>query len=228
MPIFKPVNNKPQHTFTWLKVFACFFIAGVLCLTIFINLGSDFPVENAPTTFRLFNSFVFTVVGITCLAGLILGFLLNLLTKFRRPVVVYVAGQVLAIIFCIVFVYMQFKDSPFVHLSSPDTTLSQQAMTVDPTDTTTIFKGDEKHAIEEVLYLMEQQYPFGAYVLEDIITKPGNKGTVCTIVFTLSDEGDKKYISQYIVNEGAPQPVYIKKDTTSAGYIEYKLERTGQ
>lgn len=216
MPIFKPVNNKPQHTFTWLKVLGSFILLEIIFLSLSINIIDSLR----------YPSIIIFFIGIPALVGLVIGLILNSLTKFKWPILIYIAGYLLSTFICIAILFTQFNDSPFVHLSPYENTPPTLDFSTDAADTTSSFQGDEKHAIEEVLYLMEQQYPLGAYLLDDITTKPGDGGIVCTIVFTLPEEGNRKYISRYIVKEGIPKPVYIKSDTTSRAYLEYKLDKT--
>ncbi len=212
------MNNKPQHTFTWLKVLVPFILLEAILLSLKLNLENT--LRN-PSLFIL-------LVTVPALLGLAIGLMLNFLTKFRWPVLIYIAGYVLSIFFCIVFMFVQFKDSLFVNEPPYEAGPSTVDFTIDTDDTTGPFKTDEKHAIEEVLYLMEQRYPLGAYELVDINTNSAGDGVVCTIIFTIPEESNNKYISQYIVKEGAPEPVYIKSDTTSAAYLKYKLEKTAQ
>jgi hypothetical protein len=90
-----------------------------------------------------------------------------------------------------------------------------EASTIDTT--VTGITGDSKQVIEQVIYEMEQLYPFGAYdiiIIDDRYVNgdsSGNIGIICDIVFTLKEEHGKKYISRYLMKDDVLQPVYLKK-----------------
>lgn len=210
------MKNGSKHTFTWLKLFAPAFALELLVLWIISNVGAE-HIGLGPL-----------VVGIALglsIAGLTIGLAINVLSKFKLPVTSYVAGHLLALILSVTGAYLYFNGQNEIGGDQGSVRLPVYH------DTTAMITGNDKHAIEEVLFLMEQQYPFGAYGLTDIITeyKDLDSTTVyCTIVFTLKDEGDKKYISQYLVKNGSVQAVYTKQDTTSGEYKAYQLKSTAR
>ena len=214
--------NKPPHTFTWLKVLAVFFTVEVLALALIIRAISDAFGSNKSTSFSYL--LIFIGVSIVSLSGLLFGYLLNLLSKFKMTVLVYSLGHILALIAFFIIGYKQSE----TRTQEPATINSDMRPVTENAVTPPIIQGEEKIAIEEVIYLMEQQYPFGAYNIVDIVTEyhaSDSSAIVCTIVFTLSEENNKKYISQYLVRNGRLDVVYARQDTASSAYSEYKLKK---
>lgn len=204
------MQQKVQHTFTWLKVLAVAFIAELLFF--FLYLHGDI-------TYWL-NQFVYILVFALALIGLFAGLLLNFIIKFRRPVLTYIIGHLLLVV-CMVL-----SES-----GSPESFTSEVKDHIETAAVDTVVTGitsDSKQIIEQVIYKMEELYPYGAYQIVSINDRyvngdsTGNSGTICDIVFSLKEENDKRYLSRYLLKGDSLRPMYTKKDTSSLEYKEYR------
>lgn len=218
LPNFSSVENRSEHTFAWLKVLVITFAIEVIIGLLFALIANAGEILHS-----LFIPFMAFICSAT---GAVIGLLLNLLSKFKRVLLFYTIGQVLAIPVLYIMISFFILDP-----GSPKDTYQPDIRNIQSDTASSIIKGHDKYAIEEVLFLMEQQYPLGAYGLTDIITEYkdlDSASVYCTIVFTLKDEKGKKYISQYLVKNGSVEPVYTKRDTASGEYRAYELKSTAR
>jgi hypothetical protein len=203
------MQQNVRHTFTWLKVMAVAFVAELLFFFTYLHGDVSYWL----------NEFAYLLVFAVALIGVFVGLLLNLVTKFRRPVLTYAIGHVLLVV-CIVL-----SESGKPESFTTEVKDNIEASAIDTT--VTGITGDSKQVIEQVIYEMEQLYPFGEYDIISIDDRyvnddsSGSSGISCDIIFSLKEEDNKTYISRYLMKDNVLQPVYVKKDTNSSEYREY-------
>ncbi|MBL7720307.1 MAG: hypothetical protein JNL72_15830 [Flavipsychrobacter sp.] len=212
------MGNIYQHKFTWLKVAAAAYLAEMLLFGLLI--GFDVFREAGSYIYILF------LVG----AGLLAGFALNLVCRYRRTVATYIAGHVLS---CLAFVgyiaYYQRQNTP-----EPLNSHHHWKETIDASgdSISALIGSGNANASEKVLFDMEQRYPLGAYEWGLMATEPakgdtsGRSGTICYIVYRLPEEDNRKYLNKYFVLGDSIAILYNKKDTASLEYRQFERHRS--
>lgn len=205
-----------KHKYTWLKVFLITYICEVLLA--FVLLGLFAGQKNLHADWGIYMMPLFIA-----LIGLLIGFIINIFTRFRKAILCYIAGHLLTIIG--VFMFMMWSRSNYVH---QEDFKEHNANFFKPIEG--ILNDPTRHALEKVIYKMEETYPLGAYELNTTQTDyvlhdtTGNSGVICTIVFTLPEENNNRFISQYFVKADSFSAVYEKKDSTTMEYKKFRKE----
>ena len=190
-----------SHSFTWLKVALAVFV--VLCLLCSI------VTHDIKTVFTeglwIFTS---TITG----AGLVIGFLINAFTNFRKPVLFYATGHLLAVLVFCWLIWPRHDKS--------DTT-KNSSLVSQPEDSL-------GRRIDLIAAAFDKEYPSTCNYDEieisplDSTSQSLHKPSEVYLVFHNNDEPGKYYFNKYLMFGDSVKMVFHNVPTTSPAYKEYQ------